>query len=67
MKKFYQSTWFAILLVIVAGAAMAYRRYSRSERASDAANKARIEADVKQSIGGLNIEMKPLTEAGASK
>jgi hypothetical protein len=65
MNKIFHSTWFAILLVIAAGVVVANKRIGRQNRANEAATRDRIQSEVSQSISGLKIEMKPLSQAGA--
>ncbi len=65
MKKMFGSAWFALVFVIICGAAVAYKRISRNQRATEAATQARIKAEVESSLSGLKIEMKPLSEAGS--
>jgi hypothetical protein len=67
MNKIFHSTWFAILLVIGAGVAVANKRIGRQNRANEAATRDRIQSEVSQSISGLKIEMKPLSQAGAAE
>lgn len=63
LNKIFHSTWFAVLAVILAGTAIAYKRISRQERAASQATQQRIQSDVANSIGNIKIEMKPLLQS----
>lgn len=64
LKKIYHSTWFAVVLIILAGGAIAYRRINRQTRMNERITNERIERDVAESIGKIDIKLPPLSQAG---
>lgn len=64
-RRFFHSRPFAIMAIVIAASATAYRVVERQQRLRDQENKIRIENEVRQSIDQLKIEqmMKPLSEA----
>ena len=64
MKKRFNSLPITMLLLLLFGAAGAYKLISRRDRANDKAAKAKLEEDVSKSLSNIDINMRPLTEAG---
>ena len=64
-RRIFHSRPFAILAIVIAASATAYRVVERQQRLRDQENKIRIKNEVLQSIDQLKIEqmMKPLSEA----
>ena len=64
-RRIFHSRPFAILAIVLAASATAYRVVERQQRLRDQENKLRIENEVRQSIEQLKIGqmMKPLSEA----
>ena len=63
MKKLYHSVPVAVLLIVMVGAAGAYKSISRRERANAKATDARIKQEVADSMNGLKIDLPPLSQA----
>lgn len=63
LKKIYHSTWFAVVLVILAGGAIAYRRITRQTRMNERITNERIHREVTESIGKIEIKLPPLSQA----
>lgn len=63
-KRIWYSKWFALLLILVAGSASAYRKITRREAAQDRARQQRIAAEVGESMERLHIQLPSLSEAG---
>jgi hypothetical protein len=68
-KRIITSRIFAVIGIVLAASAIAYRYVDRQQRVREQQNKQRIEADVKNSIDNLHLEntIKPLLEAGAER
>jgi type II secretory pathway pseudopilin PulG len=68
-KRIMTSRIFAIIAIVLAASATAYRYVDRQQRVREQQNKQRIEADVKNAIENLHLEntIKPLSEAGAER
>jgi len=68
-KRIMTSRTFAVIAIVLAATAAAYRYVDRHQRLREQQNKQRIEADVKNSIDKLHLEdsIKPLSEAGTER
>lgn len=68
-KRIMTSRTIAVIAIVLAASATAYRYIDRQQRIRENQNKQRIEADVKNSIDKLHLEdsIKPLSEAGKER
>lgn len=68
-KRIMTSRTFAVIAIVLAASATAYRYIDRQQRLRENQTKQRIEADVKNSIDKLHLEdsIKPLSEAGTER